>query len=122
MEKNNSNFEEIIQQIITDAKNKRGVIEYKEIFSYFKDNALDDDQEDKVLEELEKAGIDVLGMELCNGEMTIYSGNRCRIFYPNGKIKYDGEGEENMVLVTRTHINDKYFVISGNHIDVIKFN
>ena len=70
----------------------------------------------------EKAGIDVLGMELCNGEMTIYSGNRCRIFYPNGKIKYDGEGEENMVLVTRTHINDKYFVISGNHIDVIKFN
>ena len=63
MEKNNSNFEEIIQQIITDAKNKRGVIEYKEIFSYFKDNALDDDQEDKVLEELEKAGIDVLRID-----------------------------------------------------------
>ncbi len=63
MEKNSSNFEEIIQQIITDAKNKRGVIEYKEIFSYFKDNALDDEQEDKVLEELEKAGIDVLRID-----------------------------------------------------------
>ena len=63
MEKNNSNFEETIQQIIADAKNKRGVIEYREIFLYFKDNVLDDEQEDEVLAELEKAGIDVLRID-----------------------------------------------------------
>lgn len=63
MEKNDDRLEKIIHQIINDSKTKRGVIEYKEIRSCFEKNKISDEDEEIVMSELEKAGIDILRIE-----------------------------------------------------------
>lgn len=63
MENKVSNFDEIMKNIIDDAKKKKNVIEYKEISSYFGHKVLDSETIDKVLECLEKANIDILRID-----------------------------------------------------------
>lgn len=63
MENNNNNFDEIMKKIISDAKKKKNVIEYKEIFPYFGQKVLDSETISKVLDCLEKADIDILRID-----------------------------------------------------------
>lgn len=50
-----------LKELVTMGKNRKGVLEYKEIMDYLSDIELDSDQMDKVYEFLEGQGIDMLG-------------------------------------------------------------
>lgn len=65
---------------------------------------------------------DVYGMSCANKEMLMYSSRRSRIIRADGTIKYDGETEDDLVFASGTNVHDKYFVVAGEHIDVIKLN
>ncbi len=53
-------FEEKMKNLLTVAKKKKNVLEYQEIADYFADMALGEEQIDKVVENLEQNGVDVL--------------------------------------------------------------
>jgi RNA polymerase primary sigma factor len=57
-----------MKELITLAKKKKGVLEYKEIMDNLSDIELGPEQIDKVYEYLENNGIDVMGAELESSE------------------------------------------------------
>ncbi len=59
MEENKLSFNERLKELLTFAKNKKGVVDYQDINDYFADMELDAAQFDKVIEYLEKNGVDV---------------------------------------------------------------
>jgi RNA polymerase primary sigma factor len=60
-EENVKSFEAKILELVTIAKTKKNVLEYKEIEARFKDEELEPDKIEVIYEVLEKSGIDVLG-------------------------------------------------------------
>ncbi|MBQ2744297.1 MAG: RNA polymerase sigma factor RpoD [Lachnospiraceae bacterium] len=60
MEDSSEKFKECLGKLIEDAKNKKNVVEYDEITSYFKDIALTPELLELITDELEKNNIDVL--------------------------------------------------------------
>jgi RNA polymerase primary sigma factor len=60
-EENVKSFEAKILELVTIAKTKKNVLEYKEIESRFKDEELEPDKIEVIYEVLEKSGVDVLG-------------------------------------------------------------
>ncbi len=55
-------FDQKVKDLLALGKKKKNVLEYQEISDFFKDIPLEEDSFDKVLETLEKNGIDVLRM------------------------------------------------------------
>ena len=53
-------FEEKLKQLLAMAKKKKNVLEYQEIVDFLAELALNEEQIEKVIEHLEKSGIDVL--------------------------------------------------------------
>ena len=53
-------FEEKIKQLLAMAKKKKNVLEYQEIVDFLAELALNEEQIEKVIEHLEKTGVDVL--------------------------------------------------------------
>lgn len=53
-------FEEKLKQLLAMAKKKKNVLEYQEIVDFLADLALNEEQIEKVIEHLEKSGVDVL--------------------------------------------------------------
>ena len=53
-------FEEKLKQLLAMAKKKKNVLEYQEIVDFLADLALNEEQIEKVIEHLEKTGVDVL--------------------------------------------------------------
>ena len=60
MEFDKEKFMEKIKGLVALAKKKKNMLEYQEISDYFSDMPLDADQMEKVFDNLEKSGIDVL--------------------------------------------------------------
>jgi RNA polymerase primary sigma factor len=60
-EENVKSFEAKILELVTIAKTKKNVLEYKEIEARFKDEELEPDKIEVIYEVLEKSGVDVLG-------------------------------------------------------------
>ena len=60
MEMNMGKFSEKLVELLELAKKKKNVLEYQEISDFFKDQPLDADQMEKVLDFLEASGVDVL--------------------------------------------------------------
>lgn len=63
MENNNDNVNEVLKKLIDEAKHKKNVLDFKEIESCFSNSDEDSEKIDSIVENLEKAGIDVLKME-----------------------------------------------------------
>lgn len=57
---NDNKYKEVVQRIVDDAKNKRGVIEYNDIASYLKDDDKNEDVLEWIASEVEKSGVDIL--------------------------------------------------------------
>ena len=53
-------FEEKLKQLLAMAKKKKNVLEYQEIVDFLAELALNEEQIEKVIEHLEKSGVDVL--------------------------------------------------------------
>ena len=53
-------FEEKLKQLLAMAKKKKNVLEYQEIVDFLADLALNEEQIEKVIDHLEKTGVDVL--------------------------------------------------------------
>ena len=60
MEMNMGNFSEKLVELLELAKTKKNVLEYQEISDFFKDQSLEVEQMEKVLDFLEASGVDVL--------------------------------------------------------------
>ena len=60
MEMNMGKFSEKLVELLELAKKKKNVLEYQEISDYFKDQSLEVEQMEKVLDFLEASGVDVL--------------------------------------------------------------
>ena len=60
MEMNMGKFSEILVELLELAKKKKNVLEYQEISDFFKDQSLEVEQMEKVLDFLEASGVDVL--------------------------------------------------------------
>ena len=60
MEMNMGKFSEKLVELLELAKKKKNVLEYQEISDFFKDQSLEVEQMEKVLDFLEASGVDVL--------------------------------------------------------------
>ena len=60
MEMNMGKFSEKLVELLELAKKKKNVLEYQEISDFFKDQPLEVEQMEKVLDFLEASGVDVL--------------------------------------------------------------
>ena len=60
MDERTVEFEKKLKELVKVAGRKKNVLEYNEIYDYFKDMNLTAEQYDLILEYLEKAGVDVL--------------------------------------------------------------
>ena len=60
MEMNMGKFSEKLVELLELAKKKKNVLEYQEINDFFKDQPLEDEQMEKILDFLEASGVDVL--------------------------------------------------------------
>ena len=60
MEMNMGKFSEKLEELLELAKKKKNVLEYQEISDFFKDQSLEVEQMEKVLDFLEASGVDVL--------------------------------------------------------------
>lgn len=59
-ENTQAKFEEKLKQLLATAKKKKNVLEYQEIADFFAELALNEEQLEKVVEHLERSGVDVL--------------------------------------------------------------
>ena len=59
-ENTQAKFDAKVKELLALAKKKKNVVEYNEISDFFKDIPLEEDSFDRILETLEKNGVDVL--------------------------------------------------------------
>lgn len=59
-ENTQAKFEEKLKQLLATAKKKKNVLEYQEIADFFAELALNEEQLEKVVEHVERSGVDVL--------------------------------------------------------------
>lgn len=82
MEGQTVSFEQRLKELKEYAKKKKNVLEYQELMDYFHDIALTEEQCDKVYEEMENAGVDIL-----------------KISEKDEDVLLPGEEEEPLILV-----------------------
>lgn len=110
-------------------KTKKGTDENEEGLSY-----LDEGIVEKVGEHLLRLNLDgnvILekessfkrtGLSYQNGETILYSDEACIIFNSDGSEKFKTTFQENILNIFPTTKKDKYFLVSGNYITIIKLN
>ena len=59
MEEKQQSFNDRLKELLTLAKNKKGVLDYQEINDFFADMELDANRFDKIIDYLERNGVDV---------------------------------------------------------------
>ncbi|MBQ7371038.1 MAG: sigma-70 family RNA polymerase sigma factor, partial [Blautia sp.] len=69
MEMNETKFAEKLEKLVELAKGKKNVLEYQEINDYFKEDQLTVEQIEKIIDFLEKKGVDVLRTNVTDDEI-----------------------------------------------------
>lgn len=61
-------------------------------------------------------------MSLSGGEVTLCSDSSCLMLNTDGSVKYEGKFAESIYDIFPAARNGRYFLITGNYIEVLKFN